>query len=204
MTSAADGVIDLYCRHADAWARDRDTTLVEGNWLDRFQAFMPAGGHILDIGCGAGEPLAGTLVRRGYNVTGVDSAPRMVAICQQLFPDQIWVLNDMRSLELDRVFDGVLAWDSFFHLCHADQRRMFAIFSRHSDAGGALMFTSGTSYGEAIGSYAGEPLYHASLDTAEYRSLLVENGFHVVRHVVDDRTCGGRTVWLARKEGLRF
>ncbi len=50
----------------------------------------------------------------------------------------------------------------------------------------------------AIGSYRGEPLHHASLDGAEYRALLEANGFRVVAHVIDDPTCGGHTIWLAR------
>ena len=60
------------------------------------------------------------------------------------------------------------------------------------------MFTSGPAHGEAIGSYKGEPLYHASLDAAEYRALLNANGFEVVAHVVEDPDCGGHTVWLAQ------
>jgi hypothetical protein len=37
----------------------------------------------------------------------------------------------MRQLALGRPFDGIVAWDSFFHLGHDDQRRMFAIFADH-------------------------------------------------------------------------
>ena len=59
------------------------------------------------------------------------------------------------------------------------------------------MFTSGTMHGEAIGTFQGEGLYHGSLDTAEYRSLLHQNGFAVLSHVVEDPASGGRTVWLA-------
>jgi hypothetical protein len=44
----------------------------------------------------------------------------------------------------------------------------------------------------------GEPLYHASLDEAEYRSLLNSHGFAVVSHVVEDPKCGGHTIWLAK------
>jgi hypothetical protein len=50
----------------------------------------------------------------------------------------------------------------------------------------------------AIGAYRGEPLFHASLDRAEYRALLDANGFDMVSHMVEDPACGGRTVWLAR------
>ena len=60
------------------------------------------------------------------------------------------------------------------------------------------MFTSGPAHGEAIGSFAGEPLYHASLDPSEYRSLLDRNGFDVVSQVAEDPACGGHTVWLAQ------
>jgi hypothetical protein len=41
-------------------------------------------------------------------------------------------------------------------------------------------------------------LYHASLDPAEYRSLLDLNGFDVASHVVEDAGCGGHTIWLAQ------
>ena len=61
------------------------------------------------------------------------------------------------------------------------------------------MFTSGTTEGEAIGEWQGEPLYHGSLDTAEYRERLERNGFEVLDHVVSDPGCGHATIWLARK-----
>ena len=105
----------------------------------------------------------------------------------------------MRSLSLGRKFDGLIAWDSFFHLTADDQRAMFAIFRDHAASGAALMFTSGPAHGEAIGEFEGEPLYHASLDADEYRALLAAHGFRVVRHVADDPACNGHTVWLARR-----
>jgi hypothetical protein len=39
----------------------------------------------------------------------------------------------------------------------------FPLFTQHAAPGTAEMFTSGTSHGEAIGSYRREPLYHANL-----------------------------------------
>jgi hypothetical protein len=79
-----------------------------------------------------------------------------------------------------------------------DQERLFPVFRRHAAPNAALMFTSGPRRGEAMGSYQGEPLYHASLDPAEYRALLEQHGFEVVSHVSEDARCGGRTIWLAR------
>jgi hypothetical protein len=105
----------------------------------------------------------------------------------------------MRSLSLGRRFDGILSWDSFFHLGHDDQRRMFAVFAQHASDQAVLMFNSGPMHGEGIGSYRGDPLYHASLAADEYEILLRRFGFDVIEHVANDVRAGGRTVWLCRR-----
>jgi SAM-dependent methyltransferase len=191
-------IIDLYRRHAAAWARQRGSRMIERSWLDRFRNLLPQHPSVLDIGCGSGEPIARYLTQNGCDITFVDAAPEMIALCRQRFPDRTFHVADMRALSLGRRFHGLLAWDSFFHLCAEDQRRMFPVFRAHAAPLAALMFTSGPGQGEAIGTLEGEPLYHASLDPAEYRALLGENGFDVVTHKAEDPECGGHTVWLAQ------
>jgi ubiquinone/menaquinone biosynthesis C-methylase UbiE len=200
MKSDAENIIDLYDRHARDYVADRQREVGnERAWLDQFTALLRQGSSILDIGCGSGEPVARYLIDQGFVVEGVDSSPTLIGFCRERFPQQSWHVADMRTLALKRTYNGLLAWDSFFHLSHDAQRRMFPVFKRHASPNAALMFTSGTSHGEAIGSYRGEPLYHASLAAEEYRALLNANGFRVVAHVVEDPNCG-RTVWLAQAE----
>jgi SAM-dependent methyltransferase len=199
MVSEASQIIDLYQRKAQDWIESRARTgLFEKPWLDRFRALLLPAGPVLDLGCGSADPMAAHLIGLGHPVTGVDSSQEMIDACRRHFPKQEWIVGDMRQLALHRTFSGILAWDSFFHLCHDDQRRMFAVFRAHAAPSAALMFTSGPAHGEAIGSFGGEPLYHASLDPVEYRSLLDRNGFRVVSHVVEDPDCGGHTIWLAQ------
>ncbi|WP_416909028.1 MAG: class I SAM-dependent DNA methyltransferase [Polymorphobacter sp.] len=194
-------VIDVYERHGAAWAAARSAGLVEAAWLARFCALMDRNGAVLDIGCGAGVPLARELLRRGFEVTGVDAAATMVALFSQNLPGTRVHLADMRALALGARFDGLLAWDSLFHLPGEAQRPMFARLAAHARPGAALMFSSGPAEGSAMGVLEGEPLYHGSLGAAEYRALLDRAGFDVVDHVVEDPACGGRTVWLARQRG---
>lgn len=197
-----DVVVDLYERHHQAYDRDRArSTFFERRWLDRFLSFVPAGGTILDVGCGVGAPIARYLVERGFEVVGVDAAPSMVRLCNERFPDSEWIVTDMRDLELARRFAGVLAWDSLFHLGPDDQRTVLPRFAAHCGADAPLMFTSGPAEGEAMGTYQDEPLYHASLGPAEYRRLLDESGLRVVDYVPEDPECGGHTVWLATHAG---
>jgi SAM-dependent methyltransferase len=197
--SDSDKIIDLYERNARNYVADRCCVgWDESAWLDRFIALLPQNAKILDIGCGCGEPIARYLIDRNFAVEGVDGSSTLISVCRARFPKQCWHVTDMRNLALGRRFQGLLAWDSFFHLSHDDQRRMFPIFRFHAASGSALMFTSGTSHGVAIGSYHGEPLYHASLAREEYRALLVANGFRVEAHIAEDPNCGRHTIWLAQ------
>jgi hypothetical protein len=75
---------------------------------------------------------------------------------------------------------------------------MFRVFAELGRPGSLLMFNTGTVQGESIGRYRGDPLYHASLDLAEYETLLDGSGFELIDHAVGDDEAGGRTVWLAR------
>ena len=76
---------------------------------------------------------------------------------------------------------------------------MFKVFAKHSSETAVLMFNTGPAYGEAVGSYRGDPLYHASLDAADYRTHLDRIGFDLVANVVEDAEAGGRTAWLAQQ-----
>src|SRR5438445_10993925 len=81
----------------------------------------------------------------------------MISLCRSRLPYHGWVVADMIRLSLGRRFDAILAWDSFFHLDHDDQRGMFAVFGEHSSADALLMFNTGPEHGEAVGSYRGDP-----------------------------------------------
>jgi SAM-dependent methyltransferase len=199
MPSEAEQIVSLYQRHANAFDRLRGRGLFEKSWLDAFVALLPDDASVLDIGCGMAEPIAGYLIGKGCRVTGIDSSQRMIELCKARFPSQNWIVADMRALSLDNKFDGLIAWNSFFHLTPNDQRGMFAVFRNHAAPKAALMFTSGPSHGEAIGTFEGEPLYHSSLDGDEYRELLAGYGFRVASHVAEDRDCNGHTVWLAQR-----
>lgn len=195
---AAEEIIGLYRRHAALYDRERGRSLFERPWLDRFADELPPGGTVLDLGCGMGEPIARALLARGLDVTGLDSAPELLALARARMPQARWIEGDMRGLDLGQRFEGVLAWDSLFHLDAAGQRATLPRLCAH--AARAVMFTSGPAAGVAMGRFGGEPLFHASLAPEEYRALLADAGFGVVAHRAEDPECGHHTIWLARRQ----
>lgn len=199
-----DDVLPTYDRVGPDWAGTRDRTLFERRWLDRFLAHIPrrpAGPDLLDLGCGAGRPIAEYLADRGARVTGVDGSAAMADLFGRIVPGGTAIHADMRGLALGRRFDGILVWNSFFHLSGADQAEMFPVFAAHAAPGAALLLTTGHRAGTAIGEVAGQPVYHASLDPGVYRTHLARAGFTVIDYRPEDPECRGHTIWLARHTG---
>jgi SAM-dependent methyltransferase len=202
MPDFANRIVGHYQKHAAAWDRDRQNSHWNDKvWHDRFIDALGHGAEVLDLGCGPGRPVAQHMVERGLRVTGVDSSPAMISLCRERLPNQEWIVADMRRLALGRRFQGILAWDSFFHLTPDDQREMFAVFAEHASAGAILIFNAGPMHGEAIGEYRGDPLYHASLSPGEYETITARFGFRIVQHAINDAEAGGRTVWLCQYTG---
>ena len=198
MGSKSDEVIEIYERHACDWAHVRELRSFEKPLLDVFISLIPVCGSVLDIGCGTGEPIGRYLAANGCDVTAIDASPSMIALAKKRFPQLNCAIMDMRKLSIDREFDGLLAWNSFFHLDQRSQNRMFSVFREHSKLGTVLMFSACAYLSETFGKLGGEPLYHASLDNAQYHSLLEANGFATLTVLSDSAQDNWHTVWIAR------
>lgn len=199
MTSPADRIVGLYREGAADWIASRGRNLFrgeggpdEGLWLDRFTDGLARGSLILDVGCGSGWPMGAELIRRGFRVTGIDASEGLLDHARRTVPEGLWLLGDMRALELGETFDGVIAWHSLFHLTPEAQTAVLPALAARVTPGGRLMFTAGPAHGEAIGEWRGEALYHGSLDPDAYRALLTEADLTV-------ENAGDQGVWLARR-----
>lgn len=197
-----EDVISTYDREGVAWAAMRDRRLTERPWLDRALAIAPhpkGQRRVLDLGCGAGRPIAEYLLDRGCAVTGVDASRPMIELFARVVPRAVALHADMRTLRLNELFDFVIAWDSFFHLSPEDQRATFRVFADHAAPRGVLLLTTGPRRGEAIGRIGESELYHSSLDPEDYRALMDEHGFEELGYWPEEPACGGRTIWMARR-----
>jgi SAM-dependent methyltransferase len=198
-----DAILATYENEAADWARRRNQALWEAPALVAAVDGRAPGLDVLDLGCGAGEPIAAWFVARGDRVTGVDGAAAMIAEFLVRVPGAEAMHADMRGLSLGRRFDVIVAFNSFFHLSPDDQRAMFPVFAAHAAPGATLLFTSGPAAGEVWGTVGASAVYHASLDPAEYRALLSGSGFAEVWFRPDDAELQGHSVWLARAESPR-
>ncbi len=190
---------DVYERQAAPFDAERPKMLHERAWLARFAALLPEGGTILDLGCGAGDPFPAWFRARGFRVTGVDIAEAMLEIARERCPQGDWRWADMRTLDLGDRFDGIIGWNSFFHLTQDELRTTLPKLVQHLRPGGVLMLTVGPEAGEVDGHVGGERVYHSSLSPAEYEAEMDRMGMEVVAFVMEDPDCDMQTVLLARR-----
>ena len=192
---------DIYVRHAEGYDARRSRAFFEARWLRRFASHLPDKGCVLDLGCGTGDPITGWLIGEGFAVTGTDFAEPMLEIARNRWPDENWLLSDMRDLALGRQFDGVIGWDSFFHLTPEEQRTCLPRLAEHLKPGGVLMITVGPGEGEVSGTVEGESVYHASLSAAEYAALLEATGLRLTAYLAEDPDCDYHSILMAKKSG---
>lgn len=200
MSADPNSTRDVYESVASRYDAERSRVMFEARWLARFTACLPANGHLLDLGCGTGEPIARWFLAEGFTVTGVDFAQAMLDIARERWPDGDWRQADMRTLDLKERFDGLIAWDSFFHLTRDEQRACLPLMAAHLKPGGSLLVTVGHSDGEVTGTVGDETVYHASLSPAEYTRLLQDNGLRLTGFLAEDPECASHTVMMARKD----
>ena len=169
-------------------------------WLERFNAALPGGRDILDLGCGNGEPFTRALLERGASLTGVDFSPEMISLCEGRYPDATWIEQDLRQLDLGLGrFDGIICWGTIFHLTQEDQRALISKMGALLRPGGVLLMSSGDTAGEGQGYVGDANIYHASLSVEGYRSAMERSGLNVLDISVDDEAAGGATVYFAQK-----
>jgi SAM-dependent methyltransferase len=195
---------DVYERRARRFDAERARDLHERVWLDRFLDLVSPGGRVLDLGCGSGDPIAAYMTDTGYDVLGVDASRAMLALARSRYPAGDWQYGDMRDLDLPERFDGIISWNSFFHLMPDEQRAILPRIGRHMKEGAGLMLTVGPEAGEVTGHVGGDPVYHASLAPEEYVDRLSMLGVDIVDFVPEDPSCDGQTVLLGRKRRTTF
>ncbi len=103
------------------------------------------GGPLLDVACGTGT-IALRLAQQGYQATGVDIVPEMIARARQKAAAQAvsveWVVADARALHLEKRFPFMyMVGNAFQHfLTRADQEALLARVREHLHPEGCFLF----------------------------------------------------------------
>jgi cyclopropane fatty-acyl-phospholipid synthase-like methyltransferase len=174
-----------YNRIADSYVGQRDQ-FASVPYLERFAGNLPAGGTVLDVGCGGGLPVDAFLSEQGLRVHGLDLSERMIALARKNVPDASFEVGNMLDL-CDGQFsvDGVVSFYAIFHTPRTHHQDVLTRLASFLPTGGVLLITMGAADWEGTEDFHGEAM-HWSHFGAERNAQLVESaGFEIVRDEID-------------------
>lgn len=176
--------------------------------LDR----LDDGSAVLDVGCGAGVPIAKSLAER-HRVTGVDVSPEMVRLARRHVPSGDFRCADVMSVCFEpSSFDAVVALYSIFHIPREAQPALFRRFHRWLKPGGHLLCTLShqSEAGYTEDDFHGVTMYWSNYGLGKYLGTLAHSGFVVLEtsstacgcDEADQRTVEDHPLVLAQRQRL--
>jgi len=139
------------------------------------------GARVLDIGCGAGVPIAQTLAQR-FHVTGIDLSSKMIATAQSNVPEATFIQSDIMDAQFPKGhFDAAVSFYAIFHLPRQEHPELFRRIHSWLKGGGYFMGTvaqfNQSAYTED--DFFGETMYWSNFCLEDYQNLLTEIGFQL-------------------------
>ena len=121
---------------------------------------LAPGAAVLDLGCGAGVPVARELARLGFDVTGVDASIGQIERARQNAPQARFILGDMASVDFAAgAFDAVVAFYAITHLPRSEHEPLIRKIADWLRPGGRFLASFGTVEGDWSGEWLGTPMF---------------------------------------------
>ncbi|MEI6623166.1 MAG: methyltransferase domain-containing protein, partial [Actinomycetes bacterium] len=206
--TADESLAAVYDAFAQTYDANRDAFDMTGPLRDLWTR-LPTSGDLLDLGCGAGEPVARDFLSHGWRVTGVDFSHGMLELAAQYVPAMRRIQSDMRDVEFPAAsFDAVTAFYSLIHVSCSDHPALFARIRTWLRPGGTLLFTyatrdyTGHDRFSGTKTFLGRELFYSHTTPQDLFAQLSDAG--LVLADAQDRAIGGETfLWVtaSRSDG---
>lgn len=194
--------IDSYNLIVSQWKQFRDQSTINQCIVDMF-SLLPKKASVLDVGCGTGYPIAHWLAHQGCRVIGIDASLEMINIAKKMaLPQATFIHTDILHYVPQEQFEGIIAFDSLFHLALNDQKHVITKLIQSLSVNGIFLMTHGKKHGEIQGEMFGQPFYYSSLATQEYVTLLQTLGMTIlsIQEDYQEKTTGTRDLLLIAKK----
>ena len=171
--------VDTYEKNVEAYIANtrRDVTGDNKDWLDRVADIVPAGGTILEIGCGTARD-ASYLEAKGYDVTCSDAAHGFVKLLQG-GGHRAKLLNALTD-NFDGTYNAILANMVFLHFTVEELVRTLGKVRTSLQPGGILAFSVRRGEGsEWATDKLGAPRYYTYWSHEDLHKLLADTQFKI-------------------------
>jgi SAM-dependent methyltransferase len=168
-------------------------------WVEDLVRLLPAGGQVVDLGCGAGLPATRELTGHGFQVLGVDFSAVQLHRARALVPAASLVQADMTELRLRPASaDAVVSFYALIHVPLADQQALFRRIRGWLRPGGYLLAIVGAGRWTGTECYLGASMFWDHADTSTYLRWLGAAGLEPIWDRFIPEGSSGHSLVLAR------
>ncbi|MDP8923209.1 MAG: methyltransferase domain-containing protein [Chloroflexota bacterium] len=163
------------------------------------------GAAVLELGCGAGVPVAAGLARR-FRVTGVDISRRQIELARRNVPNATFLHRDMTRLSLAAdSFDAVAAFYALNHVPRDELGPLFHSIARWLRPGGRFVASlpTGSNPGSVEADWLSVPMFFSGHDRAASETLILTSGLAIDRVTEETIDEDGRRVtfvWVVARK----
>ena len=178
----ADIVKKGYARIAEKYAKQRHI-YPNKSLLAKFTRCVPKKSRVLDLGCGAGMPIAKYLCDKGYNVTGIDLADGMVRLARKNVRKAKFMKMDMtRMVFPSNHFDAAVSFYAIIHIPRENHSKIYRkLHSILRPNGIMLLNAAGTkAWEETVNDYMGVPMFWSFYGPKRTESMISKEGFEII------------------------
>jgi 2-polyprenyl-3-methyl-5-hydroxy-6-metoxy-1,4-benzoquinol methylase len=189
--SVIDIVGESWNKISEIYAANRNVRKMDRE-LFKFKGLLPAFGKVLDVGSGAGVPVAKFLAENGFQVIGIDISDTMLTLASKNVPNATFKKMNMLNLEFEKAsYDGVICVFSLFHVPRITHKTIFKHFYQLLKPNGVLLLNTGVFGEERFSQFFDVPMFWSSHHPKDTKNLLQETGFSLISH--DILTRGGES-----------
>jgi len=156
-------------------------------YVRKFFALLEPQSSILDLGCGAGEPVDDFLIKKGHLVTGIDISETQINLARQKCPRGAFLVKDISELkEGEFSVDAIISLYTIFHVPREQHGKLLKVIASFLPTGGKLLITMGDKDFEQDHDLHGQIVWSSHYSTKKNRQLVEEAGFDVLLDEVSE------------------
>jgi SAM-dependent methyltransferase len=200
-----DELKSLVARGYDAMAQaylDRfGSSRVRDRWLRELIARLPNEARVLDLGCGAGIPVARELMERGFDVVGVDGSSRQIDFARRNVPRAGFIHADMTNVEFATAsFEAVTAFYSITHIPREEHAVLLERVASWLRPNGIFLASLGAGHLSGWrGEWLGTEMYFSHYDADRNLRLVIDRFVIERAELVDQDNEDGQFLWVVAR-----
>lgn len=196
-----DRIADAYL----AWSNDPALRLIQ---LERLTQRLEPQSRIVELGCGAGIPVARHLAALGHDITGFDISGAQIERARTNVPTARFVQADMRTLDHEAdSLDAIVAFYAITHIPRVAHPEIFMRIATWLKPGGLSLASLGArDCPDWTGEWLGTQMFFSHFDAATNLRLVEQAGLAVLNHEVVVEQEDGQPVaflWLLAQKPRR-